>query len=118
MVPFYGFSILCWDDTNSRDILGDIDSVCLTYGLEEGASLRGVRVRRNEGNMNLPLWRRLSELRTCIDVVSEDERLGVTGPLGQLEVKALGVHNVRNALAACCVGLCLDQFRHCDGSHV
>lgn len=113
MVPFYGFSILCWDDTNSRDILGDIDSVCLTYGLEEGASLRGVRVRWNEGNMNLPLWRRLSELRTCIDVVSEDERLGVTGPLGQLEVKALGVHNVRNALAACCVGLCLGlKFPH------
>jgi len=113
VVPFYGFSILCWDDVNSRDILAGIDSVCLTYGLEEGASLRGVNVRWNEGNMNLPMSRRLAELRTRIDVVSEDERLGVTGRLGQLEVKALGIHNVRNALAACCVGLCLGlKFAH------
>ncbi|MFO7975261.1 MAG: cyanophycin synthetase, partial [Candidatus Hydrogenedentota bacterium] len=43
----------------------------------------------------------------------EDERLGGKGELGQLEVKALGMHNVRNALAACCVGLCLGlRFPH------
>ncbi len=113
VVPFYGYSILCWDDLNSRDILNEIDSVCLTYGLEQGASLRGVNVRWSEGNLRAPMSRRLAELRTSIGVISDDERLGVTGELGTLEVKALGVHNVRNALAACCVGLCLGlKFPH------
>jgi len=113
VVPFYGYSILCWDDPNARDILGEIDSVCLTYGLERGASLRGANVRWSEGHSHAPMSRRLAELRTSIDVISEDERLGVTGELGALEVKSLGVHNVRNALAACCVGLCLGlKFPH------
>jgi UDP-N-acetylmuramate--alanine ligase len=40
-------------------------------------------------------------------VTSQDERLKATGLLGTLEVNAVGAHNVRNALAACAVGLCL-----------
>jgi UDP-N-acetylmuramate--alanine ligase len=46
-------------------------------------------------------------LCTRFDVTSHDEKLPVTGRLGTLEINAIGEHNVRNALAACAVGLCL-----------
>lgn len=113
VVPFYGFSIVCLDDSNARSILDEIESVCLTYGTTEGASLRGVNIRHSEGQPDQPMSGRLAGIRTSIDVISDDERLGVTGPLGSLEIKTMGLHNVRNALAACCVGLCLGlRFPH------
>ena len=46
-------------------------------------------------------------MKTRFDVIANDERLNLKGPLGTLEVNALGENNVRNALAACTVGLCL-----------
>lgn len=106
-VPFYGYSIVCRDDANARAILGDIESVCITYGVEDGASLVGSNVTLCGEDPARPKTEQLRRLRTRFDVTSYDRRLGVTGRLGQLEVNALGLHNVRNALAACAVGLCL-----------
>ncbi|MFO7775385.1 MAG: Mur ligase domain-containing protein, partial [Candidatus Hydrogenedentota bacterium] len=40
MPPFYGQAIVCHDDPNVRAILPEIESVCLTYGLDEDASLQ------------------------------------------------------------------------------
>ncbi|MCH7910951.1 MAG: UDP-N-acetylmuramate--L-alanine ligase, partial [Candidatus Hydrogenedentes bacterium] len=42
-----------------------------------------------------------------VSVTSHDDRLGHRGPLGTLEINAIGKDNIRNALAACAVGLCL-----------
>jgi UDP-N-acetylmuramate--alanine ligase len=106
-VPFYGYSIVCWDDPNIRGIADEIQSVCITYGLEEGASLRGANVSLFTPDGNKSKAAQLSKIRTRFDVVSHDERLHATGRLGTLEVNAIGLHNVRNALAACAVGLCL-----------
>ena len=106
-VPFYGYSIVCRDDANTRDILDAIDSVCITYGIEEGASLVASNITLEKGAAVQSKAAQLGALRTRFDVTSSDERLGSTGRLGTLEVKALGAHNVRNALAACAVGLCL-----------
>lgn len=106
-IPFYGYAILCGDDENTRSICGDIESVCLTYGLGEGCSLQGVNMRlapSAERGSHLPL---IQQLRTQVEVVAHDERLKVQGRLGTLELNALGTNNVRNALAACAVGLCL-----------
>ena len=52
-IPFYGCTILCGDDENTRSIMDDIESVCLTYGLDDGMSLAGhqpasLRRRRRE----------------------------------------------------------------------
>lgn len=124
-VPFYGYSILCGDDANTRAIVDDVESICLTYGLGEDVSLRGVNVRMVPPDPSKPKASQLAQLRTRVDVVSHDERLGVTGPLGTLEFNALGEHNVRNALAACAVGLCLgmrfgliaEGLRLFDGVH-
>jgi len=106
-VPFYGYSIVCWDDPNIRGIVDEIQSVCITYGLEEGASLRGANVSLFTPDGSQSKAAQLSKIRTRFDVVSHDERLHATGRLGTLEVNAIGLHNVRNALAACAVGLCL-----------
>jgi UDP-N-acetylmuramate--alanine ligase len=106
-VPFYGYSILCGDDLHSRAILEDIESVCLTYGLGEDVSLQGAEVTLAAPNPAQSKLEQLASLRTRVSVVSHDERLKVTGPLGVLEFNAIGTHNVRNALAACTVGLSL-----------
>ncbi len=106
-VPFYGYAILCGDDPHCRAILPEIESVLLTYGLEDDVSLQGVNIRRDQIDPALPRGQQIASLRTCFDVVNYDERLGPLGNLGTLEVNALGAHNIRNALGACAVGLSL-----------
>lgn len=106
-VPFYGYSILCRDDENCRAILDAIDSVCVTYGLEDGASLVGTKVSLSNVVPGRSKASQLSGLRMRVEVHSRDERLAPVGPLGTFEINALGEDNVRNALAACAVGLCL-----------
>lgn len=101
-VPFYGYSIVCADDPHCREILDDVESVCITYGTGEGAGLRAANIALCPGDP-----RGLAGQCLRFDVESHDERLPATGRLGTLEVNALGMHNVRNALAACAVSLCL-----------
>lgn len=108
MVPFYGCCVVCGDDPGASAILGDIESVCLTYGLNDGMSLqaRNIETLIDGGGDGAS---GLRTLQTRFDVVSHDERLGAVGLLGTLQVHALGTNNVRNALAAVAVGLCLDM---------
>lgn len=106
-VPFYGFAIACWDDPNVRSILPEIQSVCVTYGLEEGAGLVGSNVALCTANAARSKASQLAGLCMRMDVTSLDPRLQVTGKLGTLTFNAIGAHNARNALGACAVGLCL-----------
>lgn len=106
-VPFYGFSIVCADDGNSRSIVPGIESVCITYGVENGASLVGSNIRLEGVNPALPLAAQLDDIYTLVDVEARDPRLPVSGHLGTFSVQALGRHNVLNALGAAAVGLCL-----------
>lgn len=122
-VPFYGYSILCGDDPNTRAILEDVESIALTYGLEDGVSLQATNIELVEPAGAPTFSERLRGVATRFDVVSYDERLPETGRLGSITVHALGKNNVRNALAACAVGLCLgmrfaviaEGIRHFDG---
>jgi len=106
-VPFYGYSIVCRDDPGVRAILDEVESICITYGLEKGASLTGANVSLCVPDGAKSKAAQLASLHTRFDVVCHDERLNAPGSLGQLEINALGRHNVQNALAACAVGLCL-----------
>jgi UDP-N-acetylmuramate--alanine ligase len=108
-VPFYGCAIVCGDDPNVRATLGDIDSVCLTYGFGEDVSLQALalrpwRARQSSRTPASPQW---SGLGMEFDVVNRDERFGRVGPLGTLRLNVVGRHNALNALAACAVGLSL-----------
>jgi UDP-N-acetylmuramate--alanine ligase len=104
-------------------VLDSIESVAITYGLGEGASLRGINLRLGDKVSTENLAARIASATTCVDVVCEDDRIGHEGLLGTLEVRCLGENNVRNALAACTVGLCLglpfsvirDGLRQFDG---
>ena len=100
-VPFYGYSIMCWDDANTRSILEHVESICITYGLDEGASLSGSNVSASSDTGDTSLAARLSGLRTRVDVRCNDGRLGDEGELGPLEIRAIGSDNVRNALWGC-----------------
>jgi len=121
-VPFYGYSILCHDDENTRSILPELECAALTYGVDEGAGLRAENIETvsNEEPFGAS---RVRSLRTRFDVVSHDARYGQEGKLGSVELRAIGRHNVCNALAACAVGLCLkmrfgvisEGLRHFDG---
>ncbi len=106
-VPFYGYAIVCADDANTRDVLDRIESTCVTYGLSEGVWLQATQLEVLGADTPGSVAQRLEGVRTRFHVVARDDRLPVTGPLGALEVHALGEANVRNALAACAVGLCL-----------
>lgn len=103
-VPFYGCAILCWDDKNARSILPDIESVSLTYGLSEGASIQAANLRL-ENPIEEVAPNHLGSLRTCFDVECMDERLAPLGSMGTVTLRALGRDNVRNALATITVGL-------------
>jgi len=107
LVPFYGFSILCGDDAHCREIIERVECVCLTYGLDIGVSLQGVNVTLCPHDKSRPKTDQFDKLCTQFDVVSQDERFGQLGTLGNIRINAIGDHNVRNALAACAVGLCL-----------
>lgn len=121
-VPFYGYAILCGDDPNCAAILPDIHSVLVTYGLGDGMSLQATNIQLVEPEAG-SLLARLERVATRFDVVCHDARLAPEGILGAVVVHALGENNVRNALAACAVGLCLgmrfgvlsEGIRHFDG---
>jgi len=105
--PFYGYSILCGDDAHCRDILPEIESVTLTYGLRDDVSLQAVRVQRSGHDGQPSYGHRLADMKTSFEVVCHDARLAPVGTLGSLEVNTIGEHNIQNALGACAVGLCL-----------
>lgn len=112
-VPFYGQAIVCWDDANTRSILPGIESVVYTYGLSEGASLLGSDVRTIVPEAKHSISEKLAGIETRFDVAITDARLGKAGPLGTLSTRTLGEDNVRNALGACAVGICLGlDFDH------
>jgi UDP-N-acetylmuramate--alanine ligase len=106
-VPFYGYAILCGDDANAAEIVPDVHSICLTYGLNDGTALQGTDLSLVPPEASRSKASQLGALRTRMTVTCHDERLAPPGELGTLEINAIGEHNARNALAACAVGLCL-----------
>lgn len=107
MVPFYGQTILCGDDPNCREILPEIESVTLSYGLSDDVSLQAVNIRKGATLEEDSGLGDFTPFRTRFDVISHDIRFGQKGFLGTVEIQAVGRHNILNALAACSVGLCL-----------
>lgn len=90
-VPFFGRVILCLDDPGVQQVLPRLaDRRLLTYGLSPQAELSAAAVESGPWGSRF-----------------EVHRTGV-GLLGTVELPMPGDHNVRNALAALAVGLCLE----------
>jgi len=85
-LPFYGMAVLCADDANVREIMPRITKPVTTYGLEEGAQVRGTAISHSGGRMDFRVQR------------AGQPELAVT-------LNLPGQHNVLNALAAIAVAM-------------
>ena len=88
-MPFYGTAILCADDAGVQSILPQLARPVTTYGLNEGAQVRAVNVRAENGQMHFTVQR----------------RNGITLPDLEVVLNLPGVHNVLNALSAIAVAV-------------
>ncbi|HZP88842.1 MAG TPA: UDP-N-acetylmuramate--L-alanine ligase [Burkholderiales bacterium] len=89
-LPFYGMAVLCLDDANVRAIMPLVTKPVLTYGLQEGAQIRGIDIRHEGGRMQF---------------TAEIKANGGPAKSLAVELNLPGLHNVQNALAAIAVGL-------------
>jgi UDP-N-acetylmuramate--alanine ligase len=88
-VPFYGSAILCLDQEQIQDLLPRVQKRVVSYGCRAQADLTAEGVS-------------LTGLSSTFKVRFRGE------PLGEVQLRVPGVHNVSNALAAMAVGLELD----------
>ena len=88
-MPFYGTAIVCSDDPGVQSIVDEIARPVTTYGFNEGAQVRAVNVRAENGQMHFTVRRR-------------DD---ITLPDLEVVLNLAGEHNVRNALAAIAVAV-------------
>jgi UDP-N-acetylmuramate--alanine ligase len=88
-LPFYGLAVLCADDPHVRAILPDVARPYVTYGLDAGADVRAVNVRREGGRSHYQALR------------AGNAALPIT-------INLPGRHNVLNSLAAVAVATELD----------
>jgi len=84
LVPFYGTLVACVDAPHVREILPSYSKPVITYGMEREADYSARAVRLTGG-------------KTTFSVSRKGRRLG------DLRLSIPGVHNVKNALAACAV---------------
>src|SRR3989304_3390801 len=87
-VPFYGSAILCLDQENIQTLLPRVEKRFVTYGLRTQADFMAQDIAfKGMASDCMVLWKHR--------------------PLGRLQLKVPGLHNVYNALAATAVGLAL-----------
>ncbi len=88
-VPFYGRAILCLDDEEVAGLLAELDRPYITYGLTAQADVIASNVVHSGFGSSF--------------------QVSLAGkPLGDVNLKVPGLHNVYNALAAISIGLELD----------
>ena len=86
-VPFYGFIVLCLDESALLDIMPQLSKKkIITYGLNPQADIQAVDIRHKENSSTFTLVQSNADL-------------------GSLTIQVPGKHNVKNALAAIAVGL-------------
>jgi UDP-N-acetylmuramate--alanine ligase len=88
-MPFYGTAILCTDDAAVRAIQPQVTCPITSYGFDEGAEVRAVKVRAVAGQMHFTVQRRNGLVLSDLDVV----------------LNLPGRHNVLNALSAIAVAV-------------
>lgn len=85
-VPFYGFSILCADNSHVRELIPLMDRKVVTYGLEETADYTARDVESAPDGMTFIAYQKEAQL-------------------GNLRIRLRGRHNVSNAMAAVAMGM-------------
>lgn len=80
-VPFFGFVILCLDETALQDIIPLINKKIITYGITHQADVRAIDITHNQFEISYT-------------VVYKGEELG------RITLNIPGTHNVKNSLVA------------------
>ena len=93
-LPFYGSAIVCSDDPGVRAILPMVSRPFVTYGLGDEAQVRATQVQALPGGQ--------------MRFVALRQRGGKALPPLAVLLNLAGEHNVRNALAAITVAMCLE----------
>ncbi len=88
-VPFYGASIICLDERNLQELLPRLKRRVITYGISTQSDIRATKINFENNRAHFHV-----------------EAFGKS--LGEIDVRLLGLHNVRNVLAAVAVGLELE----------
>jgi UDP-N-acetylmuramate--alanine ligase len=85
-VPFYGTAVLCLDDPHVQAVIPHVKRRRITYGLSAQADVSAHGIRFNQGyGSSFNVWRGAEDV-------------------GEVVLRAPGLHNVYNALAAIAVG--------------
>ncbi len=87
-VPFYGKTVACVDDKNTRELIGELSVNALTYGIDYTADVMAHTIQ-------------LSSESSTFAVQNNNNLL----PLGIITLPIPGLHNVYNALAAITVAV-------------
>lgn len=88
-VPFYGAVVLCLDEPSLQEMIPRIERRILTYGLNPQAEFRATGIQFKE-------------------LHSEFTVLWKESVLGKIHLQLPGLHNIKNSLAAVCVGMELE----------
>lgn len=86
-LPFYGVACVCADDPHAASLVPEIHTRVITFGLDEGADVRGFDLRHEQGR---------EHFRVEVHGVEQPRPFVLSLP---------GVHNVQNALAAIAVAV-------------
>ncbi|MEX2453316.1 MAG: UDP-N-acetylmuramate--L-alanine ligase [Rhodospirillaceae bacterium] len=87
-IPFYGFATLCIDDANVQALIPQVsDRRIVTYGLSPQADIRATDIETDPTG-------------SSFTVIVTSRADGSARELGRFAMPMVGVHNVRNALAA------------------
>ncbi len=96
-IPFYGYSVLCIDDSVVRELLPRVERPYYTYGFSTDADFVARDVHRSDG-------------MTCFTCDHRGEEMG------KFSLAQLGNHNVSNALSVIAVatelGLPVEKIKH------
>lgn len=85
-VPFYGAVVLCLDERALQEIMPFLKRKVITYGISTQSNIRATHIEFNEN-------------RTTFHLEAFGEKMG------GISSRLIGLHNVRNTLAAIAVGL-------------
>ena len=90
-MPFYGKAVVCLDSPAVAEIVDRVACSVTTYGMQEGAQIRAINVRADNGQMRFTVQRRMPEALPDLDVV----------------LNLPGEHNVLNALSTIGVAMAI-----------
>jgi UDP-N-acetylmuramate--alanine ligase len=85
-VPFYGFVVVCLDETALQDIIPNINKTIFTYGTTAQADVRAVEIEHNGFNSRYTL-------------IYKGKKLG------SIKLNLPGEHYVKNSLVAVTIGM-------------